>query len=854
MPSIFTHKNRSKQVLNDRLFERNSNQSSSGGQNSGAASPNFAASDEEHNTRNPQHQGFVQQPSRPEAQQQDQQQPSYNAPNIVPDIDYRVQQKPTEVPTRSQSTRYSTGYQQPPAAPPQSGSSDDLGLNSRRYQQQGGAQTLQAPAAEPKNKKSIFDRMRSSGRSSESKPPSQASYNNTTGLARRLSKKENPPVIRTAPHSAQRESGDLSQRADWQFPADSRSHLPSPQEANEDGLDPYLIRESEPVRRQSQAGLLKEEIHQQPTIRPVQSEPEPPIYTTDEDRQQFEAQQLREQQIHHQASESSSQIYYQPPGQPHLNISPTSLDPGEGYRQQNPETVSQLSAYESPTEPQQEQRPVSVQSQNGQSPTAHPQAREYPNRTTSIPPQGPRPLSQHLGSMAPPPGAASVSRRAPETKTSSNQGQGQSESRDGPPPNYSRGAFPTPQPPTPGMNPAPAGASVPPYRGGPPQRGEQYAATEQGRSTPPPAPSERDVNDAYKELLTKYKKVKGLYFDKTAQVEQLQNTLANQRLSQSRTSLDDSEYMTRFQRLDGAITNLAFNIRKEWRSVPNWLSQYVNQDAIKIGKQEMTAVGRACITKFLVEEIFTNCFHPGLEGGLSADLKNIEQNIRRFSPQLNNQEESDALTAKVLQWRLATLDGLKDVLSSPESEEHKKQFSRMATANLSANLINYLSEPVPAGIEDSAHMIVELAVSVASNLPLESRDISIVYPMPGDMLQPSMMKVESQIPVLETSISDTATEGDTASTASADKDENEKGESKDGKLRKEKPKTGMLQAMMGSSSSAGQSRKGSVAEPSSEGKKAAAEDGAQKVRFAGFVGVEVRGRQVLVKAPVWTVA
>lgn len=352
--------------------------------------------------------------------------------------------------------------------------------------------------------------------------------------------------------------------------------------------------------------------------------------------------------------------------------------------------------------------------------------------------------------------------------------------------------------------------------------------------------------------------MKGLYFDKTAQVEQLQNTLANQRLSQSRTSLDDNEYMTRFQRLDGAITNLAFNIRKEWRSVPGWLSQFVNQDAIKIGKQEMTAVGRACIAKFLVDEVFTNCFHPGLEEELSSNLKNIEQNIRRFSPQLNNQEESDALTAKVLQWRLATLEGLRDVLSSPEAEENRKQFSRLATSNLTANLINYLGDPTPPGIEDSAHMIVELAVGIAANLPLESRDISIVYPTPGDILQPSTMKVESQIPPLETSISESATEGDAASTASGEKEENEKGDSKDSKNRKEKTKSGMLQAMMGSGSNAGQSKKApppaAQVESSSEGKKAPAEDGAQKVRFAGFVTVEVRGRQVLVKAPVWTIA
>lgn len=345
----------------------------------------------------------------------------------------------------------------------------------------------------------------------------------------------------------------------------------------------------------------------------------------------------------------------------------------------------------------------------------------------------------------------------------------------------------------------------------------------------------------------------------------MQNTLANQRLSQSRTSLDDSEYMTRFQRLDGATTNLAFNIRKDWKSIPAWLAPFTNQDAMKIGKQEMTAVGRACITKFLVDEIFNRTFHPGLEDGLSNSLKSIEQNIRRFSPALNNQEESDALTAKVVQWRLATLEGLKDVLQSPESEDHKKEFSQFATSKLTASLINFLQEPVPAGIQDSAHMIVELAVSIASNLPLESRDISIVYPMPGEMLQPFIMKTEAGIPALENPGADTSSEVDAASTGSGDKEESSKeGEKTEGgKLRKEKAKStgGMLQAMMGGGSSSGPTgKKPSISsqggqEGSSEGKsKAPAEDGAQKVRFAGFVGIEVRGRQMLSKAPVWTVS
>lgn len=356
--------------------------------------------------------------------------------------------------------------------------------------------------------------------------------------------------------------------------------------------------------------------------------------------------------------------------------------------------------------------------------------------------------------------------------------------------------------------------------------------------------------------MQKYKKVKGLYFEKTSQVEQLQNTLANQRLSQSRTSLDDNEYMTRFQRLDGAITNLAFNIRKNWRSVPSWLAQYVNQDALKIGKHEMTAVGRSVITKFLVDEVFTKSFHPGLEPDLSMSLKGIEQNIRRFSPVLNNPEESDALTSKVVQWRLTTLEGLKEVLNSPESEEYRNQFTRMATTNLTASLIHFLQEPIPAGIEDSSHMIVELAVSISSNLPLESRDISITYPMPGDLLQPVLMKVGEGLPPLENPGAETASEMDAKSTESAGSAEKEElakeGEKGDAKGRKEKTKSGMLQTMMGGG--------GSVKKPSApsgaevEVKSKTSEDGTQKIRLAGFMGIEVRGRQVLVKAPVWTLS
>lgn len=350
----------------------------------------------------------------------------------------------------------------------------------------------------------------------------------------------------------------------------------------------------------------------------------------------------------------------------------------------------------------------------------------------------------------------------------------------------------------------------------------------------------------------KYKKVKGLYFDKTAQVEQLQNTLANQRLSQSHTSLDDSEYMTRFQRLDGAITNLSFNIRKDWKAIPSWIAQCVNQDASRIGRQEMTAVGRACISRFLVDEIFSRCFHPGLDPELSANLKAIEQNIRRFSPVTSSQEESDALTTKVIQWRLSTLDGLREALGSLEAEECKKQFALRSTSNLTAHLINCLTEPTPPGVEDSAHMIIELAVSIAANLPLESRDLAIIYPMPGDALQSFIMKVEAGLPPLDTPglFGDDRSEHDGSSIGSNDHDHKDSLDKND-KRGKEKPKgPGMLSAVMGQTTG----KKGAMSSPALEVEKKTSDIGSQIVRFAGFVGVEVRGRQILVKSPVWTVS
>lgn len=440
---------------------------------------------------------------------------------------------------------------------------------------------------------------------------------------------------------------------------------------------------------------------------------------------------------------------------------------------------------------------------------------------------------------------------------------------------------PLPQAPNaPGQNPNFRSSNVPENR-------QQFDGSGeiQGRNSPQPPSSERgggeDPDKAFKELcttnqpldkascpsdeltmrlidiVTKYKNVKRLYFDGkkeiehlNSQVEQLQNAIANQRMSQSRTSLDDNEYITRFNRLNGAINNLSFNIRKDWQTLPPWLVPYVSTEAIKTGKQEMTAVGRAVITRWLVEEIFNRCFHPGLDPELSRSLKMIEQNIRHFSYTLNSQEEYDALTSKVVSWRMATLEGLSEVLRSGESGNNKNDFTRRATSNLTASLFQHLTDPPPSGVDGSASMIVELAVGIAANLPLESRDVAVTYPLPEQPIQPELMEIEKTgLPALEQRPSDASEEGGAGDEAGKDGGKDVKDQ-----RRGDKSRAGLLSVISSGSSTPG-SRKGSVADPALAQQAAQQQQplkDASKVRFAGFVAVEVRGRQVLVKAPVWT--
>ena len=359
---------------------------------------------------------------------------------------------------------------------------------------------------------------------------------------------------------------------------------------------------------------------------------------------------------------------------------------------------------------------------------------------------------------------------------------------------------------------------------------------------------------------------------------QLQNTLAHQRLAQSRTSLDDNEYSNRFQRLDGAINNLAFNIRRDWRSIPPWLAPHVNRDAITQPTKEMTAVGRACIARWLVEEIFDRYFHPSIDPAFSSQLKIIEKNLRRFAAPTPSDEEKDALLARISNWRLSTLDGLTEVMASPQATENRSNLTISLIEKLTASLSMLLKEPPPPGLDGSVTMIVELAVGIAANLPNESRDVFVEYVVPGTLVQEAWMKVETGLPPL-VNPGDGPAEGEAASTSSKQNEETGSIDSKEtgtstGTGNEEAAKEAALQqqhqerqakkkSMFGGFMGSSGSKKGSIgagsalpgSQPQLQGQNqqqtAAAPPKEDRVRFSTFMAVEVRSRSVLVKAPVY---
>lgn len=343
---------------------------------------------------------------------------------------------------------------------------------------------------------------------------------------------------------------------------------------------------------------------------------------------------------------------------------------------------------------------------------------------------------------------------------------------------------------------------------------------------------------------------------------------------------------------------MSFNIRKEWRTIPLWLQPYVNKDAHATGTKEMTAVGRACITRWIVDEILDRYFHPALEPSLSSQLKIIEKNIRRFAPPTISDEEKDALLSKISNWRLTTLDGLQEMLASEQATQYRLQLTDELVEKLTARLQMNLKEPPPADLDGGVSMIVELAVGIAANLPLESRDVYVEYFLPGAPVNVEYMKIESALPALSNpgsgsegipldaadKVSLASTEGgdgakdDTnqnaqqqapgAGPGSAAKDPDANSLKEQQQQQQQQRKKGMFGGLMNKKSTAGggdgvaatgrssigtlgglqQQQQQHQAGSGSSGGQGVKEE---RVRFAAFMAVEVRGRSILVKAPVY---
>lgn len=272
----------------------------------------------------------------------------------------------------------------------------------------------------------------------------------------------------------------------------------------------------------------------------------------------------------------------------------------------------------------------------------------------------------------------------------------------------------------------------------------------------------------------------------------------------------------------------------------------------------MTAAGRAVISRWLVEDCFDKYFHPDLDVSFSAHLKAVQLNIRRFAPPVQTAEEDDFLTSKVVNWRLATLEGLQDVLRSPQCAANRAQFTDMLKEQLIGALAVHLQDPPPSDLEGGVHMIIELVVSIAIHLPVESRDVVIEYFKPGYSIMQDQMKLDSGIPALTTSLYEENTER--ASIRSAGSDHTDMTENSNTPSDHPRGKRSMLSALTGTSknksvpaqgkhSGAGGSSSSLNRPESSQGQK---EDMSSRVRMAAGIGVSIRGRSVLTKAPVFS--
>lgn len=350
----------------------------------------------------------------------------------------------------------------------------------------------------------------------------------------------------------------------------------------------------------------------------------------------------------------------------------------------------------------------------------------------------------------------------------------------------------------------------------------------------------------------KYNKVKKEYHLQKEQITNLQNTLAHQRLSQSRTQLDDGAYKAFLERLGGKIQEVALSIRKDWGRIPEWLQSSVNRDALQAPK-EMMAVGRAVMSRWLVDEVFDRYFHPDLPEAFSIALKSVQKNLRDHAPPPQSREDEEALTAKITNWRLSTIDGVRSFITKENSQKLVESLS----GRMLKDVAEHLKTPPPADLKADIPTIIELAIGVLANLPQESRDVHIAYYLPGALIRDDLMQIETNVPSFNSNAApqepqdpDQASINETASTHSGQESISSKPEESSRKSFMS-GMSGLMGNKKSSKGSGSPSRLPSSIQPTPVQSPLVKEDEPPKVRMCVSLGLEIRDKMVLQKAPVY---
>ncbi|KAI5294329.1 hypothetical protein KEM52_004235, partial [Ascosphaera acerosa] len=240
-----------------------------------------------------------------------------------------------------------------------------------------------------------------------------------------------------------------------------------------------------------------------------------------------------------------------------------------------------------------------------------------------------------------------------------------------------------------------------------------------------------------------------MYAGEKNRVYNLQNVIASQQMT-ANTVLDDAQYDRMFQQLDGAINTLAFNIRKSWVQLPTWLKDYVREDAMATGTKEMTAVGRALLSRVVHDEIFERYLHPGIYENLSRTLKKIESYLRgMYITTATTEESRQTGVAKVSAWRSATIEGLSGLIQR-DSQEAKTKLAQMLTDDWKSRISEFLKSPAPTALEGGLRSIIDIALDLLEYRALETREIRTVFICPEQDIDTRFMTRDQSLPPFQT--------------------------------------------------------------------------------------------------------